>query len=105
MVPVATSGRLAQEKPNSVTRLLTATLSFKVLNHFADGTTQKEQQETYGVRPKQLALCITGRKYLGGEEKVTLERKQRASGEDPETSSSRRPNLMSKENTWPSMIH
>ena len=44
MVPVATSGRLAQEKPNIVTRLLVATLSFKVLNHFTDGTTQREQQ-------------------------------------------------------------
>ena len=59
MVPVVTSGRLAQEKPNSVTRLLAATLSFKVLNHFTDGTTQREQQETYGVRPKQLSFCIT----------------------------------------------
>ena len=29
-----------------------------------------------GVRPKQLALCITGRKYLGGKEKATLDRKQ-----------------------------
>ena len=93
MVPVATSGRLAQEKPNSVTRLLVATLLFKVLNRFADGTTQREQQETYGVRPKQLALCITGRKYLGGKEKETLERKQRASGEDPEASSSKKPSL------------
>ena len=93
MVPVATSGRLAQEKPNSVTRLLAATLSFKVLNNFADGTTQREQQETYRVRPKQLALCITGRKYLGGKEKATLERKWRASGEDPETSSSKKASL------------
>ena len=91
MVPIATSGRLAQEKPNSVTRLLAATLSFKVLNHFTDGTTQKEQQETYGVRPKQLALCITGQKYLGGKEKVTLERKRRASGEDLKPHLQRRP--------------
>ena len=29
MVPVASSGRLAQERPNSVTRLLTATVLFK----------------------------------------------------------------------------
>ena len=75
MVLAATSGRLAQEKPNSVTRLLVATVSFKILNCFADGTMQREQQETYRVRPKQLALCITGRKYLGGKDKATLERK------------------------------
>ena len=93
MVPVATSGRLAQERPNSATRLLTATVAFKILNHFADGTMQKEQQETHGVRPKQLALCITGWKYLGDKDKATLERKQKASGEDPEASSSKKASL------------
>ena len=48
MTPTATSGRLIQEKPNSATRLLATTVSFKILNRFADGTTQREQQETYG---------------------------------------------------------
>ena len=70
MIPTATSGRLAQEKPNSVTRLLATTVSFKILNRFADSTTQQEQQETYGVRPKQLTLCITGRKYMGAKPKL-----------------------------------
>ena len=32
MTPTATSGKLAQEKPNSVTRLLATTVSFKILN-------------------------------------------------------------------------
>ena len=32
MTPTATSGRLTQEKPNSVTRLLAAKVSFKILN-------------------------------------------------------------------------
>ena len=90
MILTATSGRLTQEKPNSITRLLATTVSFKILNHFADCTTQWEQQETYGVRPKQLALCITGRKYMGGKDNTTLERKQRASGDDAEASSSKK---------------
>ena len=32
MTPTATSGRLTQEKPNSITRLLAATISCKILN-------------------------------------------------------------------------
>ena len=90
MTPTATSGRLAQEKPNSVTRLFATTVSFKILNQFADGTMQREQQEAYRVRPKQLTLCITGRKYMGGKDKTTLERKQKASGDDAEASSSKK---------------
>ena len=79
MIPTATSGRLLQERPNSMMRLLAATMSLKILNRFADGTTQQELQQTYGVRPKQLALCITGRKYMGGSDRRTFERKQGAS--------------------------
>ena len=90
MTPTATSGRLTQEKPNSITRLLATTVSLKILNRFADGTMQQEQQETYRVRPKQLTLCITGRKYMGGKDKTTLERKWRASGDDAEASSSKK---------------
>ena len=90
MTPIATSGRLAKEKPNSVTRLLAAMVSFKILNRFADGTTQWEQQEAYRVRSKQLTLCITGRKYMGGRDKTTLKRKWKASGDDAEASSSKK---------------
>ena len=75
MTLTPTSGKLTQEKPNSVIRLLATTVSFKILNQFADGTTQREQQEAYRVRPKQFTLCITGRKYMGGRDKTTLERK------------------------------
>ena len=40
--------------------------------------------------PKQLALCISGMKYMGGKDKTTLERKWRASGDDAEASSSKK---------------
>ena len=75
MTPIATSGKLSQERPNSMTRLCAATMTFKVLKRFGDGMTQQELQQLYSVRPKQLALCITGRKYMGGSDRKTFKRK------------------------------
>ena len=91
MIPIASSGRLAQARPNSMTWLLAATMSFKILNKFGDGMTQQELQHMYGVRPKQLALCITGRKYMGGTDRRSYEWKWKASGDDNEASSSKKP--------------
>ena len=56
---------LHKEKVNSETRLLAATYAFKILSRFGTGTTQKQMQETYLVKAKQLSSCLTGRKYLG----------------------------------------
>ena len=78
---------LRKEKTNSAMRLLAATYSFKVLNKFGDGTTQKQIQEEYQVKAKQLALCLTRKKYLGGLERKAIARKRRASDE-PEPSTS-----------------
>ena len=57
---------LQKEKDNSPTRLLAATLAYKILCKFANGTTQWEMQTRYVVKAKQLAACLMGRKYLGG---------------------------------------
>ena len=91
MTPIATSGRLSQERPNSMTRLLAAMMTFKILKRFRDGITQHELQQMYGVRPKQLALCIMGKKYMGGSDRKTFERKCRALGDDSIASSSKKP--------------
>ena len=60
---------LRKEKANSETRLLAVTYAFKILSSFGSGTTQKHMQETYTVKAKQLAACLTGRKYLGGSDR------------------------------------
>ena len=57
--------QLKKEKVNSPTRLLAATYTFKIVNTFVDRTTQRGLQEWYQVKAKQLAACITGRKYMG----------------------------------------
>ena len=67
MTPVATKGRMVTEKPNSLTRLLAATVTYRIMKRFGEAMTQHEIQQEYQVRPKQLALCvIAGWKYLGG---------------------------------------
>ena len=78
---------LQKEKPNSATRLFAATYSFKILNKFGPGTTQKQVQEDYLIKPKQLSLCLTGRKYLGGSDRKAVTRK-RKSTDEPEPSTS-----------------
>ena len=77
---------LQREKPNSATRLLAATYAYKILNKFGPGTTQRGLQEIYQVKAKQLATCITGRKYLGG-----ADHKRRSSGSDEGAPSSKKP--------------
>ena len=71
------------ENFNSPTCLLAATLAFKLLKKFGNGAIQRNMQEMFHIRPKQLALCITGCKYLGGTDR--LSRKCRASGKEPST--------------------
>ena len=56
---------LKKEKLNNPNQLLAAMYSFKILTKFGDGTTQRKIQELYPVKAKQLAACITRRKYLG----------------------------------------
>ena len=65
LTPNPQASLLCKEKINSTTRLLAVTYTFKILNKFETGTTQKQIQENYLVKHKQLSLCLMGRKYLG----------------------------------------
>ena len=85
MKPAPSAELLKKEKINSPIRLIAATLAFKTLNKFTNGTTQKKMQERYDVRPKQLALYLTGRRYLGGSD-----RKRRLSGQEEGASTSKK---------------
>ena len=85
MILDPTSKALRDERVNSPTRLLVATWSFRIINIYGKGTTQKKMQESYNVRAKQLAACITGRNYLGGKE-----RKWKLLGQDDGASTSKK---------------
>ena len=89
MIPDPMMETMRHESVNSPTCLLVATLAYKMLKKFGDSTTQKEMHEKYGVRPKQLALYITGRKYLGGMDRKALAKKWRATNDEPEPSISK----------------
>ena len=90
MMPNPAANTIKDEKINSPTRLLAATWAYKISNIFGKGTTQRKIQELYSIQAKQLAACITGRKYLGG-----ADRKRRISGTDEGPSSSKKPSASS----------
>ena len=77
LTPNSEASLLKKEKINSATRLLSATYTFKLLTKFSNGTTQRQMQEEYQVRPKQLSLCLTGRKYLGGTNRRAIAKNTR----------------------------
>ena len=77
---------LRKEKINSPTQLLVATYAFKILTRFGNGTTQRKIQESYQVKAKQLAACITGKKYLGGVDQKAIVKKCKAPDDDPKPS-------------------
>ena len=85
MTPAPSSELIKKEKINSPFRLIAATLAFMTLNKFTNGTTQRKMQERYDVRPKQLALYLTGRRYLGRSD-----RKRRLSGQEEAASTSKK---------------
>lgn len=80
---------LSMEQVNSSTHLFAAAFSYMVLKKFRSGTTQHKVQDQFGVRPKQLANCLTGRKYLGGTDRKSLSRKHKASGDGDQPSTSK----------------
>ena len=86
MILMPAAKTIKKERVNSPTRLLAATLTFKIIQKFTDGTTQCSMQEKYSVKAKQLALYISGPKYLGGMDR--LAKKGKATGDKPEPSTS-----------------
>ena len=86
ITPDASFHIIRKEEANSPTRLLAAVFAFKIINKFGGGTTQRKMQEIYNVKAKQLATCITGRKYLGGTKKKGRKRKLSGESEQPSTS-------------------
>ena len=84
MTPDPTSKSLQGERNNSPTRLLAASVAYKILCRFGGGTTQREMQNKYSVKVKQLAACLTGCKYLGSTDRKAS-RKRRASKEEAPT--------------------
>ena len=86
MVPDPTAKLLKNERINSPTRLLAVMWAFQIMNVFGRGTIQRKMQEAYSVQVKELAACITGKKYLG-----STDRKRRLSGPNKGPSTLKKP--------------
>ena len=69
MVPNPNTGELVKEQVNSPMCLLATTFAYKILQRFLDGAMQRDMQERFNVKQKQLATCIPGRSYLGGADR------------------------------------
>ena len=60
MILMPAAETIRKERVNSPTRLLAATLAFKIIQKFADGTTQCSMHEKYSIECKELALNLSG---------------------------------------------
>ena len=69
MIPNPKEKIFVKEVHYNSTCLLAATLAFYIDRSFRKSCTMKEVRECFIIRTKQLSLCITGRKYLGGSER------------------------------------
>ena len=83
MIPDPMARLLKIKKINSPTRLLAAAWAFRILNTFGNGMTHRNMQEAYSICAKQLATCITGRKYLSSSNR---KHKVLGTNEGPSTS-------------------
>ena len=91
MIPDPNTVELKTECVNRPNRLLTATFAYRILKMFTEGTTQRVLQEKYQVNVKQLALCITRRRDLGGTDQKA--RKRYTSEGDTRPSTLKKPNI------------
>ena len=91
MIPDPDVVELKMECVNGPNRLLAATFAYRILKMFTEGTIQRELQEKYQVKAKQLTLCIIGRHYLGGTDWKA--RKRCASEGDTRPSTSKKPTI------------
>ena len=80
------NARELQKEPHySPTRLLAATMAHIINKNFGRSVSMSELQRQFVVRPKQLSLCITCRKYMGGSDrKAQLKRRGDSASEEAE---------------------
>ena len=85
MVPREDTKELQQVPNYSPTWLLAATMAYVINKTFGRGITMSELQWQFIVRPKQLSLCITGRKYMeGSDQKAQWKRHHDSMSEEGE---------------------
>ena len=69
LLPSPEAETLKREPVSSSTRLLAGIIYFQIKKHLGGGCTQTHVTTKFGLKPKTVALCLMGRKYLGGRDK------------------------------------
>ena len=79
MIPNLKGKTFLKEVHYNATCLLAAAITFYMYCSFSKAFTMKEVQECFMVHTKQLSLCIMGRKYQSGTERIAKLKRKRKS--------------------------
>ena len=69
LLPNPNAESLKWEHKSSPTKLLAGVIYYLIRKNFGGGCTQTLVISHFNSKPKNVALCITGQKYLGGKDK------------------------------------
>ena len=69
LLPSLEAETLKREPVSSSTRLLGRIIYFQIKKHLGGGCTQIHVTTKFGLKPRTVALCLTGTKYLEGRDK------------------------------------
>ena len=68
LLPNPEADSLKRESANSPTLLLAAIVYYHIKKNLGGGCTQMVLTSKFGLKPKLVSLCITGKKYRGGKD-------------------------------------
>ena len=69
LLPNPDAHSLKREDKSSPTKLLAGIIYYLIKKNFGGGCTQTLIVNHFNIKPKNVALCVTGRKYLGGKDR------------------------------------
>ena len=88
LLPNPEADSLKRENKSSPTKLLAGIIYYLIRKNFGGGCTQTLIVNHFNIKPKNVALCVMGRKYLGGKDRQAAtehrskRRRQESSSDD-----------------------
>ena len=86
LLPNPEADSLKRESATSPTLLLAGIIYYQVKKNLGGGCTQLVLTSKFGLKPKIVSLCITGKKYRGGKD--TIKATKRKATDSPTASTS-----------------
>ena len=85
LLPNPMAESLKREPKSSPMRLLAGVVYYQIRKHFGGGCTQMLVVNNFDLKSKNVAVCITGRKYLGSKDKQASTKHKTAEDTPQET--------------------